>query len=47
MTFPLLPQATERLLDDVATGHQLSSAGRLGTALAQRADSSVLLDPGV
>ncbi|MFD3890522.1 hypothetical protein [Streptomyces microflavus] len=47
MTFPLLPQATERLLDDVATGHQLSSAGCLGTALAQRADSSVLLDPGV
>lgn len=47
MTFPLLPQATERLLDDVATGHQLSSAGRLGTALAQRADSSVLLDRGV
>ncbi|MER7042918.1 hypothetical protein [Streptomyces microflavus] len=47
MTFPLLPQATERLLDDVATGHQLSSAGRLGTALAERADSSALLDPGV
>ncbi|MFJ6354878.1 hypothetical protein ACIQKB_36145 [Streptomyces sp. NPDC092046] len=47
MTFPLLPQATERLLDDAATGHQLSSAGRLGTALAERADSSVLLEPGV
>ncbi|MFJ6463126.1 hypothetical protein ACIQM0_19150 [Streptomyces sp. NPDC091387] len=47
MTFPLLPQATERLLDDVATGHQLSSAGRLGTALAERADSSALLEPGV
>ncbi|MFH7340575.1 hypothetical protein [Streptomyces sp. KHY 26] len=47
LTFPLLPQATERLLDDVSTGHQLSSAGRLGTALAERADSSVLLEPGV
>lgn len=47
MTFPLLPQATERLLDDVATRHQLSSAGRLGKALAERADSSALLDPGV
>jgi len=47
MTFPLLAQATEQLLDDVATGHQLSSAGRLGTALAERADSTVLLEPGV
>ncbi|MFG2564690.1 hypothetical protein ACGFR6_04535 [Streptomyces sp. NPDC048567] len=47
MTFPLLPQATERLLSDVATWHQLSSAGRLGTALAENADSSVLLEPGV
>lgn len=47
MTFPLLPQATERLLDDAATEHQSSSAGRLGTALAERADSSALLDPGV
>ncbi|OKI85913.1 hypothetical protein AMK10_35595 [Streptomyces sp. CB02058] len=47
MTFPLLPQATEQLLDDVTTGHQLSSAGRLGTALAERADSFALLEPGV
>ncbi len=47
MTFPLLPQATERLLGDVTIRHQLSSAGRLGTALAERADSSALLDPGV
>jgi len=47
MTFPLLPQATEQLLDDVTTGHQLSSAGRLGTALAEHADSSALLEPGV
>ncbi|MET8983783.1 hypothetical protein ABZX85_50325 [Streptomyces sp. NPDC004539] len=47
LTFPLLPQATQQLLDDVATEHQLSSAGRLGTALAERADSTVLLEPGV
>ncbi|MFF5839574.1 hypothetical protein ACFY7V_33480 [[Kitasatospora] papulosa] len=47
MTFPLLPQVTEQLLDDVTTGHQLSSAGRLGTALAERAESSALLEPGV
>ncbi|MFI6530758.1 hypothetical protein [Streptomyces uncialis] len=47
MTFPPLPQATEQLLDDVATAHQLSSAGRLGTALAERAESSALLEPGV
>ncbi|WP_157852161.1 hypothetical protein [Kitasatospora sp. NRRL B-11411] len=47
MTFPLLTQATEQLLDDVTAAHQLSSAGRLGTALAERADSSVLLEPGV
>ncbi|MFD3537349.1 hypothetical protein [Streptomyces sp. NPDC058664] len=47
MTFPLLPQATEQLLDDVTAAHQLSSAGRLGTALAERADSSALLERGV
>lgn len=47
MTFPQLPQATEQLLDDVTATHQLSSAGRLGTALAERADSSALLEPGV
>ncbi|MEY9958902.1 hypothetical protein [Streptacidiphilus sp. MAP5-52] len=47
MNFPLLSQATEQLLDDVAAAHQPSSAGRLGTALAERADSSALLEPGV
>ncbi|WP_217550129.1 hypothetical protein [Streptomyces sp. GbtcB6] len=47
VTFPLLPRATEQLLDDVSVTHQLSSAGRLGTALTERADSSALLDPGV
>ncbi|MER8236111.1 hypothetical protein [Streptomyces sp. NPDC094049] len=47
MTFPLLSQATEQLLDDVTAAHQLSSAGRLGTALAKRADSSALLEPGI
>ena len=47
VTFPLLPQATEQLLEDVTVAHQLSSAGRLGAALTERADSSALLDPGV
>ncbi len=47
MTFPLLPQATEQLLDDVTATHQLSSAGRLGTALTDRADTSALLGPGI
>lgn len=47
LTFPLLPQATEQLLDDVTVTHQLSSAGRLGAALTERADSSALLEPGV
>ncbi|MFD5256880.1 hypothetical protein ACFWM5_29115 [Streptomyces bobili] len=47
MTFPLLPQATEQLLDDVTATHQLSSAGRLGAALTERADTSALLEPGI
>ncbi|MGR3875617.1 hypothetical protein ACUXZZ_44550 [Streptomyces graminifolii] len=47
LTFPLLPQATEQLLDDVTVTHQLSSAGRLGAALTERADSTALLEPGV
>ncbi|MEV6007316.1 hypothetical protein AB0M29_10960 [Streptomyces sp. NPDC051976] len=47
MTFVLLPQATEQLLDDATAMHQLSSAGRLGAALSERADSSALLEPGV
>ncbi|MGA5704561.1 hypothetical protein [Peterkaempfera bronchialis] len=47
MNFPLLRQATLQLLDDVTVDHRLSSPGRLGTALADRADSSALLEPGV
>lgn len=47
MTFPLLPQVTKQLLDDFTVSHQLSVAGRLGAALAEQADSAVLLEPGV
>ncbi|MET8289906.1 hypothetical protein ABZV80_32475 [Streptomyces sp. NPDC005132] len=47
VTFPLLPQATAQLLEDVTSAHELSSAGRLGAALAERADSSALLEPGI
>ncbi|MER6206569.1 hypothetical protein [Streptomyces sp. NPDC001642] len=47
LSFPLLAQVTDQLLDDVTVTHQLSSAGRLGAALAERADSSALLEPGV
>ncbi|MFJ7907042.1 hypothetical protein [Kitasatospora sp. NPDC096204] len=47
VTVPTLQQATERILNDVTKSHQLSLPGRLGQALADRADINALLEPGV